>query len=200
MDDGSRNDYSKQLPVLFREEKNMKRNLLMALFVSSMLLLVACGSKEVEPVAINEETDTCAFCNMAVMNNEFATQIVLESGKTLVFDDIGCMHEWVGENPDEKIAAQFVRDYGSKEWVNLEDATYVYNQSIKTPMAYNIISFQEKAAAENFVTENEGSTLLSAADLDNHSWERSSGHGSHEHSDSEEGMEHNDSHEADESH
>ena len=33
-------------------------------------------------------------------------------------------------------------------------------------MAYNVISFTEKADAEKFAADNEGSTLLTASELD----------------------------------
>ena len=68
-----------------------------------VFILAACGGdKEVTPVAINEETDICTVCNMQVVDNQFATQIILENGKSLVFDDIGCMHKWVDENANRK--------------------------------------------------------------------------------------------------
>ena len=85
------------------------------------------GDKKVTPVAINEKTDICTICNMQVVDNQFATQIILENGKSLVFDDIGCMHKWVDENANQKIDAQFVRDYKTQEWVSQPEATYVYN-------------------------------------------------------------------------
>lgn len=170
-----------------------KRVLGFLLVIGVMSVLVACGNKEAKPVAINEKTDTCATCNMAVVNNQFATQIILENGKSLVFDDIGCMYAWVKANADKKIDKQFVRDYNDKEWVSLNDATYVYNQSIKTPMAYNVISFTKKADAEKFVAENKGSTLLTASELNKHSWNTNQDmmkmkNGTSEHSHSEEGM------------
>ena len=43
---------------------------------------------------------------------------------------------------------KFVRDYDSKDWVSLEDATYVYDKTITTPMAYNVISFKTKRCKE----------------------------------------------------
>lgn len=158
--------------------------------VGLVFLIAACGKDEVQPVEINEATDTCAICNMAVMNNEFATQILLENGKSMVFDDIGCMYEWIHENGNEQIKAQFVRDYNDKEWVLVDDATYVYNQSVKTPMAYNIISFKDKASADEFSTENDGSTLMTANELDEHGWEQNKdmmmqGHDKENHSHSE---------------
>ncbi len=133
--------------------------------------LAACGKDEVQPRAVNEETDTCEICNMAVVDNQHATQIVLENGKSLMFDDIGCMYEWLDENGTEEVAGEFVRDYQDKEWVEVKDAAFVYNKSVKTPMAYNVISFKDKSSAEEFSKENDGSTVMTESDLDEHSWE-----------------------------
>ncbi|WP_379967881.1 nitrous oxide reductase accessory protein NosL [Ectobacillus sp. sgz5001026] len=145
-------------------------------FVSTVLVLViitilaACGKQAVNPVAVDEKNDKCATCNMAVTNNQYATEVVLENGKALKFDDIGCMYKWLQENSGEKLQAKFVRDYNTKEWVPSEKATYVYETSIKTPMAYNVISFQNKSDAESYVKNQKGS-VLSYEDLNNHKWE-----------------------------
>jgi copper chaperone NosL len=141
-------------------------------FAGLILLLAACGEAEVQPVEINEATDTCDVCNMMVANDQHATQVVLENGKSMVFDDIGCMYDWIGSNANEEIAGNFVRDYHDKEWILVDEATFVYNPSVKTPMAYNVVSFKDKRSAEDFATENEGSTILTASDLAEHSWER----------------------------
>ncbi|MED3554266.1 nitrous oxide reductase accessory protein NosL [Cytobacillus praedii] len=136
------------------------------------MFLAACGKDEVQPVAINADTDKCEVCNMAVVDDQFATQIVLESGKSMVFDDIGCMYEWIDSNKNEELAGKFVRDYHNNEWISMDDATYIYNQSIKTPMAYNVISFKDKTTAEDFLKENEGSTLMTSKDLAEHGWKQ----------------------------
>ena len=151
----------------------MKKKLFSFLALAGIIMsITACGKDEVKPVAINEATDTCETCNMAVINDQHATQIILESGKSMVFDDIGCMYDWIHANENKKIDAQFVRDYNDKEWVLGKDATYVYNPSVKTPMAYNVLSFKDKASAEEFATANEGSQLMSANDLADHGWEQ----------------------------
>ena len=59
-----------------------------------------------------------------------------------------------------------------KNGYSVDDATYVYNPSVKTPMAYNVLSFKDKASAEAFSTENEGSTLMTANELAQHGWEQ----------------------------
>jgi copper chaperone NosL len=150
------------------EENKMKKiSLLMVL--ATIFIISACGQK-VEPRAINEKTDTCAVCNMAVMDNQFATQIVLDSGKSMMFDDIGCMYTWMKENKDQKIKAQFVRDYRTKEWVPSEEANYVYDKSIKTPMAYNVVSFESEKEADKFAEKYDTSTLTYDK-LKSHKWE-----------------------------
>lgn len=151
----------------------MKKKLFSFIALAGILMsITACGKDEVKPVAINEATDTCEVCNMAVIDDQHATEIILKNGKSMIFDDIGCMYEWVHANENKEIDAQFVRDYNDKEWILGEDATYVHNPSVKTPMAYNIVSFKDKASAEEFAAGNEGSQLLSASDLVDYGWEQ----------------------------
>jgi copper chaperone NosL len=137
----------------------------------SLLLISGCGKEENKPVAINEETDKCEICHMAVKDNQFSTEIVLENGKAIVFDDIGCMYSWMEENKDQQIASSFVKDYQTKEWIDPEKASFVYDKPIKTPMAYNVIAFSDKKNAESFINKN-GGTLLTYDKLSDHSWER----------------------------
>ncbi|WP_241236237.1 nitrous oxide reductase accessory protein NosL [Brevibacillus marinus] len=135
-----------------------------------VILLAGCGAKEAQPAAIVEGVDKCEVCHMHVHDDHNATQIVLQDGKTLKFDDIGCMHRWTEENGAEQVQAQFVRDYLSREWIRYEQATYAYDPSYPTPMGYGIYSFQDQAAAEAFVQEQGTGTVMSAQELANHTW------------------------------
>ncbi|MBE3568746.1 MAG: nitrous oxide reductase accessory protein NosL [Bacillales bacterium] len=85
------------------------------------------------------------------------------------FDDIGCMYKWISENKDQKIQAKFVRDVNTKKWLEAEKATYVYGKSLKTPMSYNVVAFQNKNDAQSFAKKNNG-TVLSYDDLNSHKW------------------------------
>ncbi|WP_042355550.1 nitrous oxide reductase accessory protein NosL [Bacillus rubiinfantis] len=143
---------------------------LLLLFVL-LLVVSGCGKTDYKPAAINEETDKCDVCNMAVKDDGFAAQIVLENEKNLLFDDIGCLYKWKDENKDKKIGNSFIKDYQSKEWLELDQASFVYEKSIRTPMAYNVIAFSDKKAAEKFIDEH-GGQLLTADDLTSHTWER----------------------------
>lgn len=172
--------------------------------LAAAMFIAGCGNNAIEPVAIDESTDTCAVCNMQVMNSQFATEIILTNDKVLKFDDVGCMYDWMDENGTEDMAAHFVRDFDTDDWIEGEQATYVYNESVKTPMSYNIISFQEKEDAEQFVEENNGD-LLTYDDLQTHEWkmnremkdhhhghdhEETEGDDGHNHDDTEEEIDH----------
>ncbi|KFN02997.1 hypothetical protein D0U04_24065 [Bacillus clarus] len=144
--------------------------ILLVLSLCFVFAVVGCGNKDTKAVAIDEKNDKCDVCNMAVMDNQFATEVILENGKALKFDDIGCMYKWMAEHKNEKTKEKFVRDYDTKDWVSVEKATYVYDKTIKTPMAYNVISFKDKKDAESFVSKHTGK-VLSYKELADHKWE-----------------------------
>lgn len=152
------------------------------------LLLAGCGAEEPQAVAIQEGVDKCEICHMHVPDDYNATQILLKDGRTLKFDDIGCMNEWVSQNGVENINIQFVRDYNTEEWFNAEQGAFVYDSTLTTPMGYGIYSFKEAPAAEKFIQDRGKGTLMKYDDLAKHSWERNmshdhaghDNHGSHE--------------------
>ncbi|MBP1989522.1 nitrous oxide reductase accessory protein NosL [Paenibacillus eucommiae] len=149
----------------------MKQLSLLVFLILITVIIAACGKKEYQPQAINEDTDRCVICNMAIKDDAFATQIITKDGQSLKFDDIGCMNEWKVKNGTDTIGASFVRDYGSRQWLNYEKAYYVYDASYKTPMAYGIISFEEEAAAKAFIDEQGKGKMMTAEELAAHKWE-----------------------------
>lgn len=161
----------------------MKKWILSLLAIAAMLFIVSgCGKKEIEPRAIDEKNDKCIQCNMAVANDQFATQLVTEKGKVFTFDDIGCMFEWKKQNQNEKVAAEFVRDYETLEWIKLDEAVYVYHKDIYTPMAYNVVSFATEEKAKKFAAEY-GAEIMSGAEINEHNWGMSeAGDEDHHHS------------------
>lgn len=156
-----------------------RKSLMLIAIMAVALMTAACGQKQYEPVAINEETDQCAICNMAITDDAFATQIITKDGRPFKFDDLGCMYEWFAKNGTDDVGIAFVRDYDSKTWLKLEDAYYVYSESFSTPMAYGVVSFAEEASAQAFIAEHGSGSLLTAEQLADHTWE-SHGHAEHD--------------------
>lgn len=145
----------------------------LSIFVSLLLLtLVSCGQEvSYEPREINPDIDVCEVCNMSIVHTDFATQLVEKDGTTHIYDDIGCMFEFLqGEGKDIEIAAKYVRDMETLEWVPLEEAYYVYDQSFWTPMAFGVLSFATKERAEHFIEEQGKGELMTYQDLQSFDW------------------------------
>ncbi|WP_138751411.1 nitrous oxide reductase accessory protein NosL [Paenibacillus sinopodophylli] len=149
----------------------MKTINVMMLVMLVLLLTSACGAKEYKPQAINEETDKCVICNMAVKDDPYATQLITTDGQSLKFDDIGCMNEWKVQNGTETVGAEFVRDHSSGDWIKYEKAYYAYDAAYVTPMAYGVIAFEDKASAQSYIDQQGMGQLLSADELASHKWE-----------------------------
>lgn len=146
-----------------------KRWMLTIVLLLGTVMLTACGQKYAA-VPINEDVDICVICNMQVKDDAFATQLTTKDGKNYKFDDIGCMNEWKKQNGTDNIGMDYVRDYNDKEWIEFSKATYVYDASLKTPMAYGVLNFKDKASAEAFVTEQGVGKIMTADELASHNW------------------------------
>ena len=152
----------------------------MAMIMFLVALLAACGGEKYEPQPINEDTDKCAICNMAIKDDQYATQIVTKDGQSLKFDDLGDMHTWMERHGTDSIGAAFVRDYHGLQWIRYEKAYYVYDPSFHTPMAYGVVSFESEEDARAFIEQMGTGKLMTAEDLKQHDWQSGHSHG-HEH-------------------
>ncbi len=127
-----------------------------ALLVVCFLLLIGCGRAELRPVELLPE-DMCAFCKMAISEKRFASELITQDGEALKFDDIGCMLRFRKErsNP-ELVAATFVIDFETHEWLRFEEAYFVKSKEFRTPMDGNWAAFRAKASAEAAATRYQG--------------------------------------------
>lgn len=138
------------------KKRNFQKSVLLTAFTLCLAFsLIGCGQKGHEPVAINPQVDTCAECKMAVGDDSFAAELIQEDGTPHKFDDVGCLLTFVKSEGDAvKNSDRYVRDLKTKEWIRMDQAFYVANSGITTPMNYNIVSFKNKADAEGFIKEN----------------------------------------------
>ncbi|WP_436376656.1 nitrous oxide reductase accessory protein NosL [Cytobacillus sp. BC1816] len=130
--------------------------LLMAVLV---IFLSGCSSSASEPAVIKQNRDSCDNCNMGIIELESAAQLILKSGKPVLFDDIGCMIQYIQtENPEYDAA--FVHDYLSSEWISFESSSFIQNGHIESPMSYGIAAFESLEKAEEYQKKHGGIVLL----------------------------------------
>ncbi|WLR50405.1 nitrous oxide reductase accessory protein NosL [Bacillus tianshenii] len=137
-----------------------------------LLLMSGCGKeKEVQPREIKPEVDACVVCQMSIVHTDFATQIVEQNGESHIFDDLGCMMEYMEKQIDEEdVAGAFVKDLEDGDWIKMNEAVYVYDEEFWTPMAYGVVSFSSKEKAEAYIAEQKKGKLLQYEDLKTFDW------------------------------
>ena len=131
-----------------------------------LILAISCGdTHEDGPTAIYYGEDICERCKMIISEKKFVAQYKSSDGKTVKFDDMGCMiHYMDGEKP-EHIESIYVMDYDSGEWTDAEIGYFIWTETVNTPMGYGILSFDDKKIAKEVAARENGKYLgkLSAA-------------------------------------
>jgi copper chaperone NosL len=114
-----------------------------------MLILVACGQQvntEIPPQIMYGQ-DVCDRCGMIVTEENFAAAYWTETGEARRFDDIGGMLAFITEE-SEDVASYWVHDFASGEWIRAEEATFVMDRDLMTPMGFGIAAFADEAQAQ----------------------------------------------------
>jgi copper chaperone NosL len=141
---------------MFKVEKHAE---LIVILLVGCSLLAACGKTEPQPLELAPE-DMCAFCRMAISEKRFAAELVTDDGDTFKFDDIGCMLDFSkGKQNLQPIAASFVVDFETHEWVRGDAAFYVHSAEFKTPMSHGIVAFKDFSRAEAAAKKYQGRSI-----------------------------------------
>ena len=136
--------------------------LLIVLIASSA---VSAGEKK--PVTPSAK-DKCPVCGMFVAKYpDFAAQIVFKDGTYALFDGIKDMFKYYFNlakyDKSKKIAdidSIYVTDYYDLKWIDGFKAFYVEGSDVYGPMGKEMIPFEKKAGAEQFMIDHIGKSLL----------------------------------------
>lgn len=80
------------------------------LALAAFLLAAACGPRG--PVPIAYDADTCDYCRMTISDPRFGAEIVTTKGRTLTFDSIECLADYVAANEARGVVGSvWVSDY-----------------------------------------------------------------------------------------
>ena len=121
------------------------------------ILINSCGDTSEEgPSRIYFGEDICERCKMIISEKEFAAQYQLSTGKTVKFDDIGCMFHYLDVEKPEHVKSIYVTDYDSGEWINAENGYFIWTENIRTPMGYGILSVKNINKAKEIETTQKG--------------------------------------------
>ncbi len=120
--------------------------------LGAILALTGCGEKaSLEPPKLILGQQECEECKMIVSEERFAAgaAFIADGDATkFVFDDVGCLVDWLGKSADRDSCIPYVHDYDTLAWLDARKAFFMHSEELRTPMASHIAAFADDAAAE----------------------------------------------------
>ena len=114
---------------------------------------VAAACATPSPRGIAYGTDQCAHCHMTIADHRLAAQVVTVTGKTWVFDDPGCLADFLaaGSVDRQAVHSLWVADYTApaERLLRVEEAWLVRSDAIRTPMDNRMAAAPSAEAAES---------------------------------------------------
>lgn len=122
----------------------MKRSLFFA------ALLFACGCSPAgppPPAPLDTANEACRHCRMMVSDARFAAQLVAPREEPMFFDDLGCLRDFLAENPEKSAPfTAWVADHRTRAWVLADRAVYTRVATLSTPMNSHLLAHADAAS------------------------------------------------------
>ena len=117
-----------------------------------------------EPPRIRYGEEACDRCRMLITEARTAAALRTAAGDVQRFDDLDCLLRALAAMPGP-VTQVWVHAYDTDRWLHADEAWYVVNPELMTPMGSGVAAFGTQASAEEAVRQPQG-TVLRWADLE----------------------------------
>jgi copper chaperone NosL len=115
-----------------------------------------------------KKTDRCPVCGMFVHKYpKWVARIVFQSGEAYFYDGAKDMFKHLFDTAKytpgksaEHIKSIYVTDYYEVELIDAKTAFYVIGSDVLGPMGHELLSFKDQEAAQEFLEDHEGKSIL----------------------------------------
>jgi len=138
-----------------------------------LLLCMAGASYSGDAEVTIKKTDRCPVCGMFVYKYpKWVARIVFQSGESFFYDGAKDMFKHIfdtakytpGQSAD-KIQSIYVTDYYEVELIDAKTAFYVIGSDVLGPMGHELLPFKDQQAAQEFLEDHKGKTILRFQDV-----------------------------------
>ena len=133
----------------------------LSVILGTVLLLPGCDSG---PQPIDFGKDSCAECNMTIVDKRFGSEFVTGKGKVFKFDDVNCMVEFIKRAPYNREASgkHFIVCFNDGgHLTDLNQMVFIRHNKIRSPMRSRIAAFRDKSSAQSVLDNlGEGGAFL----------------------------------------
>jgi copper chaperone NosL len=135
------------------------------MLAAGVLLTAGCaGSGTPGPVAIDLGQDACSHCRMAIVSTATGAEIIAAGEEPRLFDDIGCLRDFLAAAPLPPDAVVFVADHRTGAWVDARRATFT-KTSLQTPMGSGLVAHADVGSRDLDPAARGGQTVSSGSIL-----------------------------------
>ena len=128
------------------------------------LTLNACTAAALRPVDVRVGEDACAHCRMTIISLSTAAQIAAPGAEPLLFDEVGCLRDYLAKKPLDADAMVFVADHRTGEWVEAAHATFTRSRAA-TPMGSGLLAHASAEGRDRDPDALHGQPVTAAAIL-----------------------------------
>lgn len=140
-----------------------------AYLLTILLMGPACKP---QPKPINYGHEACAYCQMGIVDRQYAAQLVSDKGKVYSFDAAECLARYRAENPETEWAHVLVTDYARPgHMVPLDSTVILRSLALPSPMGGYATMLKDSAKALRMKEKHGGTILPPSALKDIKQWQ-----------------------------
>jgi copper chaperone NosL len=134
----------------------------MRIVAAALVLSIGCAAAAVTPAEVRLNADTCTHCRMTVVSIRTAAQIVSPGEEPLIFDELGCLRDYLAAHSLPADAHIFVADHRTGAWVSASSAIFT-RTSLSTPMSSGLIAHADVASRDADADARDGEPVDTAS-------------------------------------
>ena len=119
----------------------------MKAFFPICVFAVGCAAAAHAPAAVRPGEDACAYCRMTLLSTRTAAQIVEPGEDPVIFDELGCLRDYLAGHAVPNDARIYVADHRTGAWVDAAAAVFT-RTSIATPMSSGLLAHTDAASRD----------------------------------------------------
>ena len=109
--------------------------------------VAACAPEGARPVEPRLGEDACAQCRMVLVSDATAGQIAAPGAEPIMFDDLGCLRDYLREHPLAADAVVFAADHRTGSWLDARQAILT-RAEVPTPMGSRVIAHADRESRD----------------------------------------------------
>jgi copper chaperone NosL len=119
----------------------------MKTIAATLLFSIGCAAATPAPAAVRLNEDACAYCRMTLVSVRTAAQIIAPGEEPLIFDELGCLRDYLAAHPVADNTRTYVADHRSGAWIDASSALFTQTP-LTTPMSSGLIAHGDAASRD----------------------------------------------------